>query len=68
MNIDKRTRDALNRWQECKLISQSARFVGLDASPELVNKYYNRFRQWYEGRLATGYLIKITGVQSTKKG
>lgn len=61
--MDDRTRDALLRWQRCKDISQSARFIGLDASPEFVNRHYRRFIDWYEGRLARGYLIRTTGVR-----
>lgn len=68
MNSKDYTRLALQRWQDCKVMSDAARFAGLDAKPELVNRHYARFCQWYEGRLATGYLIRVTGIQRINKG
>ena len=54
---------ARSRWDHCERIAEEARRQGLDASAEFVNRHYPRFRQWSEGHLATGYLMRLTGVQ-----
>jgi hypothetical protein len=51
------------RWQECKIMCQAARAAGMNVTPERVNRSYKRFREWYEGRLALGYLLKVTGLK-----
>jgi hypothetical protein len=59
--------EAFKRWQRCEEIARCAQIVGLDATPQLVNKKLHVWEEWIQKRLVTGYLIKITGVQRTKK-
>lgn len=56
------------RWQECKIMCDAARADGLDVNQATVNRFYRRFREYYEGRLARGYLIRCTGIREIKKG
>lgn len=44
-------------------IVKHARSQGLDADSDMVNKHYPWFLRWYEGVLATGYLMNRTGVK-----
>ncbi len=56
-------KEAHARWQRCQQIAHGAQITGLNATPEMVNRKLAVWERWYQGRLATGYLIKITGVQ-----
>lgn len=51
------------RYKRCQDISICARFIGLDVTPDRVNRKYEIWERWYQGRLATGYLMRITGVR-----
>lgn len=51
------------RYKRCQDISTMARFIGLDATPERVNRKYDVWERWAQGRLALGYLMRITGVK-----
>ena len=51
------------RRNECKRIAALARDFALDVTWERVNYNYATWVRWAEGRLATGYLIKLTGVR-----
>lgn len=51
------------RWNRCTDIASKARLMGLKASPEMVNRRYDVWCRWDEGRLATGYLMRMTGVR-----
>lgn len=50
------------RYKKCQDISDMARFIGLDVTPERVNRKFDVWERWSQGRLATGYLMRITGV------
>jgi hypothetical protein len=58
---------ARERWKECQLISDYARGRGLDATPVKVNRQLKIWRRWYRGGLATGYLMRQTGVKSIQQ-
>ncbi|MGH9436819.1 MAG: hypothetical protein ACRD22_02750 [Terriglobia bacterium] len=58
---------ARERWDNCVAIAAHARSRGLDATPEKVNFNYRRWVMWSEGRLATGYLMRMTGVTRIRK-
>jgi hypothetical protein len=55
------------RWTKCNVISDYAKSKGLNAGPETVNKNYQTWCEWFEGRLQTGYLVRKTGVTYIKK-
>lgn len=44
-------------------ITRHARAQGLDADEKLVARQYAWFLRWYEGVIATGYLMNRTGVK-----
>lgn len=44
-------------------ITRHAREQGLDADEQLVARQYAWFLRWYEGVIATGYLMNRTGVK-----
>lgn len=44
-------------------ITRHAREQGLDADEQLVARHYAWFLRWYEGVIATGYLMNRTGVK-----
>ena len=48
-------------------ITRHARDQGLAANEQLVNRHYAWFILWYEGEIATGYLIGRTGVKRLPK-
>jgi hypothetical protein len=50
------------RRARCEAIAVKARATGLDVTWEQVNRHYPNFCRWDEGRLATGYLIRRTGL------
>lgn len=56
-------RAAKVRWAHCVQISEFARTRNLDATPDKVNRSYEWWCRWYEGRLATGYLMRATGIR-----
>lgn len=64
---DEVNRSAVNyaeqRRAECEVIAEHARDEGLNTTPAHVNMHFRRYRQWHEGNLATGYLMKLTGVR-----
>jgi hypothetical protein len=60
--------EARKRWEDCERIAEKARKRGLRARADTVNFQYDRWKRWDEGRLATGYLIKMTGVQRYRDG
>lgn len=39
---------------------------GLDVSRADVERHYYRFREWYDAKISTGYLITVTGISKTK--
>lgn len=51
------------RYKRCQDISTMARFLGLDVTPERINRKYEVWERWAQGRLATGYVMRITGVR-----
>lgn len=53
----------IQRREECKRIAIFAREYGLDADWQFVNRHYAWFTKWYYGGIATGYLIRRTGVK-----
>lgn len=59
--------EARMRYKRCQDISTIARFVGLDATPEKVNRNLTYWERWSQGRLATGYLMRITGVRQIQR-
>jgi len=65
--IGEHTRKARERWTDCQRIAKIARDKGLNATPKMVNHRYDVWRQWAEGRLATGYLMRMTGVKRIKR-
>jgi len=50
------------RRKRCQAIALKARAAGLDVTWVKVNKHYQWFCRWDEGRLATGYLIQRTSI------
>jgi hypothetical protein len=54
---------AADRRIMCEKIAGTARERGLDANWEKVNRQYRIWLLWYRGQLATGYLIRQTGVK-----
>jgi hypothetical protein len=61
--------EARLRWAMCIAIAEHANALGLNATPRKVNKNFTIWRTWKEGRLATGYLMKLTGAKYvTRKG
>ncbi len=54
---------ARERWNRCIGIAGKARLAGLAATPAMVNRRYDVWCRWDEGRLATGYLMRMTGVR-----
>lgn len=58
------------RARMCRTIAARARRFNLDVTPERVDRHYDWFIRWYHGGIATGYLIKRTGIKrivSTRK-
>lgn len=51
------------RYKRCQEISDLARFLGIDTTPVRVNRKYDTWERWRQGRLATGYLLRITGCK-----
>jgi hypothetical protein len=51
------------RYKRCLDIAIMARAIGIDATPERVNRKYDTWERWAQKRLATGYLMRITGVK-----
>ena len=55
--------DMVARRRRCEAIAAKARHQGFDVTWERVNRHYAWFTRWDEGRLATGYLIRRTGIK-----
>lgn len=55
------------RYKRCQDISVVARSLGIDVTPDRVNRKYDVWERWYQGRLATGYLLKITGTRLVER-
>lgn len=51
------------RWKLCQEISDYARARELDTTPPRVNRQLLIWERWYRGGLATGYLMRQTGVR-----
>lgn len=51
------------REQLCRTIALYANLQGLDCDWQLVNRHMKWFIRWYNGGLATGYLMGRTGVK-----
>ena len=51
------------RYKRCQEISNMARALGIDTTPDRVNRKYDVWERWIQGRLATGYLMRLTGVK-----
>lgn len=47
----------------CSEIAEKARLMGFDVTWRTVSRQYKIWERWYQGRLATGYLIRQTGVR-----
>lgn len=47
-------------------MADTLRKSGVNATTQQVNRYYKRCREWYMGRLALGYLLRVTGLQPQK--
>lgn len=54
---------AEERRRKVLAIVKHARSQGLDANKALVGRQYKWFLRWYEGVIATGYLMNRTGVK-----
>jgi len=63
MHYDDKVKEAAARWQECRIMSEALHAQNVAASQIAVNRYYKRCRDWYEGRLALGYLLRTTGLR-----
>lgn len=61
--LSQREADMVYRRRRCEAIAAKARHRGWDVSWERVNRHYAIFCRWDEGRLATGYLIRQTGIK-----
>lgn len=55
--------EAADRMVMCKKIADAAALNGLAADALKVNRQYKVWLRWYRGHLATGYLIRMTGVK-----
>lgn len=55
--------EAAARRDLCKAIALKARHQGLNIEWEAVNRQLPIWKRWYNGQLATGYLIRQTGVK-----
>jgi hypothetical protein len=55
--------EAMERTSMCLIITERARNLGLDTNPAKVNRQFRAWLRWYRGQLATGYLIRVTGVK-----
>lgn len=55
--------EAMERRTMCLIITERARSHGLDTNPEKVNRQFRHWLRWYRGHLATGYLMRLTGVK-----
>ena len=53
----------IERWQRCHTIAREAWSKGLNVTPMCVNRHYRWFKLWYSGGLATGHLMKATGIK-----
>jgi hypothetical protein len=61
--------NGMTRRRRCEAIAAKARFLGFDVSWERVNRQFTIWRRWDEGGLATGYLIRQTGIRKmSEKG
>jgi hypothetical protein len=61
-------REAEFRRQRCEIIVGYARAKGIDATLPKVIRQFRIWNSWYEGRLATGYLMRQTGVKYISTG
>lgn len=52
-----------HRKRMVEAMTRHAREQGLDATEALVSKHYDWFHRYYTGVLATGYLMRRTGVK-----
>jgi len=60
---DSLLREIQQRKASCEAIAAHARRCGLDVDWRRVNRSYALFVRWRQGRLATGYLIRQTGIK-----
>lgn len=51
------------RRARCEAIAYKARRFRLDVDVDKVSRHYEWFVRWDEGNIATGYLMKRTGVR-----
>lgn len=54
--------ECATRRQRIVQINSYARGKGLDTTTAIVARHLQWFERWYAGGIATGYLIKRTGV------
>lgn len=54
---------AERRRNRAEDIAREASRRGLDTTPERVLRRLREWEDWYQGRLATGYLMRMTGVR-----
>lgn len=62
-NLPDYQQEAMERRTMCLLITDYARKKGLDTNPVKVNRQFKHWIAWYRGTLATGYLMRLTGVK-----
>lgn len=67
MTAPQRIVAARMRYKRCQDISTCARFIGLDVTPERINRKYDVWERWYQGRITLGYVMRITGVRRIQK-
>jgi hypothetical protein len=58
--------DISGRRLMCQRIYERARRFHLDVTVEQIDRHYEWFLRWYNGGIATGYLMNRTGVRSTR--
>lgn len=64
---DARMQEMSERRDRCERIAAKLRAMSFDVKWERVNRHYLVFIRWDEGRLATGHLIKQTGIRRIRK-
>lgn len=67
MSYDELAQQWRERRIQCDMIAERAQASGLDVDWRTVNRHYRTFLRWYTGNLATGYLIKRTGIKHRER-
>lgn len=58
---------AASRRVRCEMIASRLRGMGYAVDWKRVNRAYKWFVRWDDGRLALGYLVKMTGIQQARR-